>query len=85
MTVMCKVPEDAGDPAISAIAASQRGLITLRQLEAAGLGRGAIEHRVARGRLHPLYRGIYLVGHRLPVALAREHGGGARLWRTAPC
>ena len=90
-----EVPKDDGDPAISAIAARQRGLITLRQLEAAGLRRGAIKHRIARGRLHPLYRGVYLVGHSLPVASAREQGAAlacgesavlshrsaARLWR----
>jgi very-short-patch-repair endonuclease len=39
---------------------------------AAGLGRGAIAHRIARGRLHPLYRGVYLLGHSLLLPLARE-------------
>ena len=66
--------QDAGDPAVAAIAARQRGLITHQQLVAAGLGRGAIGHRIARGRLHALYRGVYLVGHSVPVALAREQG-----------
>ena len=66
--------QDEGDRAVSAIAERQRGLITHRQLVSAGLGRGAIGHRIARGRLHPLYRGVYLVGHSLPVALAREQG-----------
>jgi len=66
--------QDGGDRLVSAIASRQRGLITHQQLVAAGLGRGAIGHRIARGRLHPLYRGVYLVGHTVPVALAREQG-----------
>jgi predicted transcriptional regulator of viral defense system len=33
------------------------------QLIAAGLGAGAIDHRIAVGRLVPVYRGVYMVGH----------------------
>lgn len=69
-----QLPKDGGDPALAAIAASQRGVVTHEQLVAAGLGRGAIRHRLERGRLHPLYRGVYLLGHCVPVALAPEHG-----------
>lgn len=29
-----------------------------------GLGEGAVEHRVAVGRLHPVGKGVYAVGHR---------------------
>jgi very-short-patch-repair endonuclease len=53
------------DAAIAELAASQHGLVTRDQLAALGLGRGAIEHRVARGVLHVVHRGVYAVGHRL--------------------
>jgi predicted transcriptional regulator of viral defense system len=38
-------------------------VITSPQLAAAGLTSGAISQRVRTGRLHPLYRGVYAVGH----------------------
>jgi hypothetical protein len=38
-------------------------LITTAQLLNAGLTRSAISQRVNAGRLHPLYRGVYAVGH----------------------
>ena len=34
-----------------------------RQLLAAGLGRGAIAHRIATGRLAAIHPGVYVVGH----------------------
>jgi very-short-patch-repair endonuclease len=48
------------DAAVAAIAARQHGLVTTAQLMAAGLGRGAIEHRVRTGRLRRWCRGVYL-------------------------
>lgn len=33
------------------------------ELLALGMGRGALEHRLAVGRLHLLHRGVYAVGH----------------------
>jgi hypothetical protein len=51
------------DQAVAAIAARQHGVVSVAQLRAAGLGRGAIELRVRRGRLHPCHRGVYMVGH----------------------
>jgi hypothetical protein len=49
--------------------------VSRAQLLALGLGHGAIDHRVARGLLHPVHRGVYAVGH---GALSR-HG----LWMAA--
>ena len=63
---------NGGDRAVAAIAARQCGVVTTAQLQAAGLGRHAITHRVKEGRLHRLHRGVYLVGHALPVDLAHE-------------
>jgi very-short-patch-repair endonuclease len=42
--------------------ASQHGHITHAQLLAAGIGRGAIEHRTRTGRLTVVHRGVYAVG-----------------------
>jgi len=52
------------------IAASQHGVVTRRELLAAGVGRRAIAQRLARGALLPTYRGVYRVGHRAPSAEA---------------
>lgn len=51
------------DLAVSAPAARQGGVVSSAQLGAAGLGEGAIRHRVLRGRLVQLHRGVYAVGH----------------------
>ena len=45
-----------------ALARRQHGVVTRAQLMDAGLHREAINHRVAKGRLHPLHRGVYAVG-----------------------
>jgi very-short-patch-repair endonuclease len=37
-------------------------VVTRTQLQALGLTRHGIDHRIARGRLHPIGRGIYAVG-----------------------
>lgn len=46
------------------LAHEQHGVITRSQLLALGLSPKAIKHRAARGRLHPLYRGVFAVGRR---------------------
>jgi very-short-patch-repair endonuclease len=53
------------DPA-AAIAARQQGNVTRAQLRAAGLTDDAIDWRIAQGRLHPIHRGVFLVGHEVP-------------------
>ena len=62
-----------GDPAVALLAEQQGGAVSTGQLLAAGIGQGAIEHRVRRGRLHRIHRGVYAVG--TPRLTAR-----GRLW-----
>jgi predicted transcriptional regulator of viral defense system len=58
------------DQAIVAVAARQQGVITIAQLLEAGLSHDAVAHRVRRGWLRRLHRGVYLVGP-LEVPLSR--------------
>ena len=51
------------DRSIGWIASAQHGVVARRQLLAAGIGRRAIEHRLKQGRLRPVFRGVYAVGH----------------------
>jgi very-short-patch-repair endonuclease len=44
------------------LARAQHGVVTRRQLLALGLTDSGIKHRVARGRLHLVERGVYAVG-----------------------
>lgn len=51
------------DRLIATLAGRQKGVASRRQLMALGLSPDQIDHRIASGRLHPLYRGAYAVGH----------------------
>jgi hypothetical protein len=77
-----------------ALAHEQHGVVTRAQLIELGYGHEAIRHRLRRGRLHPVRRGVYAVGRpelsRLgwwmaavlscgPEALL-SHGSAAGLW-----
>jgi very-short-patch-repair endonuclease len=64
--------EGRGEREIARIASVQRGLVARGQLTAAGIGRGAIAHRLRTGRLHRVHRGVYLVGHAAKGPLAEE-------------
>lgn len=76
----------------------QHGVVARSQLLALGIGSRSIEHRVAKGRLHPLWRGVYAVGRPEvtqegrwmaavlasgPTALL-SHRSAAALWGIAP-
>jgi very-short-patch-repair endonuclease len=56
------------DAAVARLAALQWGVISAAELQRCGLSRRAVESRVRDGHLHPLYRGVYAVGHsKLPL------------------
>jgi very-short-patch-repair endonuclease len=52
------------DARIARIAANQHGVLTTEQLRAVCLSSSGIRRRAATGRLHPVHRGVYAVGHR---------------------
>ncbi len=73
-------------------------MVTRSQLLALGIGSRSIEHRIAKGRLHPLWRGVYAVGrpevsqkgHWMAAVLScgpralLSHGSAAVLWGLTP-
>jgi very-short-patch-repair endonuclease len=58
-------------PAAWALARRQHGVVARAQLLDLGLHPQAIKHRIARGRLHPIFRGVYAVGR----PELTQHGG----------
>jgi very-short-patch-repair endonuclease len=75
--------QGAPDHAISRVAERQGGVVARPQLVELGLSPQAIDRRVQMGRLHPMHRGVYAVGHRRVAANGRRWaailalGGGA--------
>ena len=85
---------------IAALAERQHGVLSMSQLREMGFGRGAIERRIANGRLHRLHRGVYAVGHRRitgrgwlwaailacggPERAMLSHRSAASLWDLMP-
>jgi predicted transcriptional regulator of viral defense system len=60
---MCPQMTHPPDARLARLAGRQHGVVTLRQLDAIGIGRTSVKRRVASGRLVRLYRGVYAVGH----------------------
>jgi very-short-patch-repair endonuclease len=60
---VCQPEPDKVDTRVARLAARQYGVVDTADLQACGLSRNAISTRVNAGRLHPLYRGVYAVGH----------------------
>jgi Protein of unknown function (DUF559) len=73
------------DVRVARLAAEQWGVLSLDELRACGLTRDAVSRRVRGGRLHPMYRAVYAVGHaNLPLegrflAAVKACGAGAVL------
>ena len=80
-----------------ALAEKQHGIITRRDLLSLGFSPAAIAHRIERGRLHRIWRGVYAVGwpeltrhqHWMAAVLAcgagaaLSHRSAAALWKIA--
>ena len=52
-----------GDTRVAQLAAQQWGVLAVEELRACGLSRKEVMGRVRSGHLHPLFRGVYAVGH----------------------
>jgi very-short-patch-repair endonuclease len=48
---------------VAALAERQHGVVSRGQLRRIGMGEGAIDHAIATGRLFPIFRGVFGVGH----------------------
>jgi very-short-patch-repair endonuclease len=85
------------DEMIDLTASRQHGVLARRQLVAAGVPEYAIDHRIRRGRLRPIHRGVYGFGrlrtpHSVEMAAVLAGGAGAllshrsaaSLWRQLP-
>jgi hypothetical protein len=95
-TIGTKTAGNGVDRLIATLADRQHGVVTRRALVAAGIGRRAISHRIASGRLYPVHRGVYVVGHRHLTPDARRiaavlaagtgaalsHRGAGSLWEV---
>jgi very-short-patch-repair endonuclease len=51
------------DVRVARLAQRQWGVLSLEELRMCGLTSDSVESRVRSGHLHPLYRGVYAVGH----------------------
>ena len=51
------------DERLAALAGRQHGVVSRAQVRGLGLSGSGIDHRVARGALHAIHRGVYAVGH----------------------
>ena len=86
------------DAIVARIAARQHGVVTVHQLYAAGIDKDGVKRRIAAGRLHRVFRGVYAVGHAglsndgrwMAAVLAcgegavLSHRSAAELWSLLP-
>src|SRR5688500_16999415 len=59
------------NPQLWALVRKQHGLVSIAQLRELGFSHRAVVHRIVRGRLHPVHRGVYAVGR--PELTRRGH------------
>ena len=91
-------PQTTPDVRLAVIAARRHGVVSRDQLRAIGFSDTMIRDRVASGRLHRLYRGVYAVGHTVLNRYGRylaavmacgdgaalSHRSAAALWGIRP-
>jgi very-short-patch-repair endonuclease/predicted transcriptional regulator of viral defense system len=91
-------PDSGRDARIAALAGSQHGVITRRQLGSLGVAAATITRWLRTGRLHRIHRGVFVVGHRAIRRGTREmaailacgatavisHRSAAALWGLLP-
>lgn len=58
-------PEMRTHRRLAALATRQHGIVSARQLHRLGYSPEAVKRAVRAGRLHPVHRGVYAVGHEL--------------------
>lgn len=87
-----------GDRGVAQLAGAQRGVAHRDQLAAVRIGRGAVAHRLSRGRLHRILPAVFALGNPVLEPLAAEtaallhagdgsflsHRTAAALWKIAP-
>jgi Protein of unknown function (DUF559)/Transcriptional regulator, AbiEi antitoxin len=92
-------PQTTPDARLARIAARRHGIVSREQLHAIGFSDTMIRDRLASGRLHRLYRGVYSVGHTIIPREGRwlaavmacgdgaalSHRSAASLWGIRPC
>src|SRR6185295_17101171 len=92
------VCSDVHSSSVWALARAQHGVISRDQLLGLGYSRRAIQHREAKGRLHPVRRGVFAVGRPhltrygdwMAAVLAGgpgavvSHHSAAALWQIRP-
>jgi hypothetical protein len=62
MPVKGRTPPSYSD--LAALATHQHGVVSMEQLRERGHAKSTVIEWVASGRLHPMHRGVYAVGHR---------------------
>jgi hypothetical protein len=60
---ICDVLRVRDEREIAVLAERQYGVVSTAQLRSSGLSANLVYHRVTRGRLHRIHRGVYAVGH----------------------
>jgi very-short-patch-repair endonuclease len=95
---MAGIDRHRSNAAVWELAKRQYGVVSWHQLLDLGFSAKAIEHRIAKGRLHRIHRGVYAIGRPEVTVRARwmaavlacgegavlSHDSAAELWEICP-